>query len=80
MSAIIGSYLIITFVINLLWWLPCVEIAGQIGVCFCNPKWIYNHTKTNCFGTICLAILTNAAFGPAALCYWFYKLCTVGRK
>ena len=80
MSTIIGSYLIFTVVINLIWWLSCVEIAGQIGVCFCNPKWIYNHTKTNWFGTICLAILTNVAFGLTALCYWFYKLCTVGRR
>jgi hypothetical protein len=27
-----------------------------------------------------LTILANVAFGPTALCYWFYKLCTVGRK
>jgi hypothetical protein len=50
------------------------------GLCFCNPKWIYNHTKTNWFGTICLTILANMAFGPTAVCYWFYKLCTVGRR
>ena len=77
---ILGSYIILMVFINLMWWILCAEIAGEIGLCFCNPKWIYRNTKTNWFGTICLAILTNIAFGPTALCYWFYKLCTVGRK
>ena len=80
MSEIIGVYLIISIGINLMWWLAATEIAGKIGVCFCSPKWIYSNTKTNWFGTICLAILANVAFGPSALGYWFYKLCTVGRK
>jgi hypothetical protein len=77
---IIGAYIILMVVANFLWWIPCVEISGTYGLCFCNPNWIYNHTKTNWFGTICLTILANVAFGPTALCYWFYKLCTVGRK
>ena len=77
---VIGAYIILVVVVNLVWWLPCIEVAGEIGLCFCNPKWIYNHTKTNWFGTIFLTILANLVFGPTALCYWFYKLCTVGRK
>lgn len=80
MSTIIGSYLITILVVNLIWWIAAVNLSGEMGLCFCNPKWIYNHTKTNWFGTFFLAILANAAFGPAALCYWFYKLCTVGRE
>ena len=77
---VIGSYIILTVFVNLMWWLGCSEMAMTTGLCFCNPKWIYNHTKTNWFGTIFLTILANVAFGPTALCYWFYKLCTVGRK
>lgn len=77
---VFGSYIIIMVFINLMWWILCAEIASEMGLCFCNPKWIYRNTKTNWFGTICLAILANVAFGPAALCYWFYKLCTVGRE
>lgn len=77
---IIGIYIILTVTINCFWWFICVDVASTHGLCFCNPKWIYNHTKTNWFGTICLTILVNIIFGPAALCYWFYKLCTVGRK
>ena len=80
MGTIIGAYIIITAVVNIIWWLALMEIAIEIGLCLCNPKWIYNHTKTNWFGTTCLTILANVAFGPTALCYWFYKLCTVGRK
>lgn len=80
MSTIIGIYLIIIIVANLIWWIVAASMAGEMGLCFCNPKWIYNHTKTNWFGTIFLAILANVAFGPTALCYWFYKLCTVGRR
>ena len=78
--SIIGIYLIITLVVNTCWWALAPDVAGELGVCFCNPKWIYNHTKTNWFGTALLTILVNVVFGPAALCYWFYKLCTVGRK
>ena len=80
MTEAVGAYIILTAFINLMWWLACAEIAGIYGLCLCNPKWIYNHTTTNWFGTICLTVLANVAFGPAALFYWFYKLCTVGRK
>ena len=77
MSIIIPIYIIIILVVNFIW---CLEVDVEIGLCFCNPRWIYDHTKTNWFGTIFLTILANIAVGPTALCYWFYKLCTVGRK
>lgn len=77
---IIGVYAGLTILANFIWWVPCFEGAVTLGLCFCNPKWIYNHTKTNWFGTTCLAVLANVVFGPTALCYWFYKLCTVGRR
>ena len=77
---IVAVYMLLTIVINLFWWLACLDDSISVGLCFCNPKWIYNNTKTNWFGTTFLTILANVAFGPSALCYWFYKLCTVGRK
>lgn len=80
MNDIITIYTVITVVVNFFWWIISMNVAVEVGLCFCNPKWIYNHTKTNWFGTTFLAILANMAFGPSALCYWFYKLCTVGRK
>lgn len=47
---------------------------------FVNPIVIYEHIKINWFGTILLTILTNVVCAPLAILYWFYKLCTVGRK
>jgi hypothetical protein len=80
MNTVIFVYTVITLVVNFIWWIVAIEMSWTIGVCFCNPKWIYNYTKTNWFGAIFLTILANVALGPSALCYWFYKLCTVGRK
>ena len=80
MDTLLFIYLVTILVTNFVWWIAALDTSAIVGLCFCNPKWIYNHTKTNWFGTICLTILVNAIFGPTALCYWFYKLCTVGRR
>lgn len=50
------------------------------GLNFLRPDIIYHNTKLNYFGVgvVCLAL--NLLFLPLALCYWFYKLCTVGRR
>ena len=45
-----------------------------------NPIVIYRNHKVNIFGCIVLTLLGNIAFCPAAPFYWFYKLCTVGRR
>lgn len=34
----------------------------------------------NLFGVIVITILLNIAFAPMAILFWFYKLCTVGRR
>lgn len=51
-----------------------------VGLTFLQPDVIYHNTKLNYFGVgvVCLAL--NLFFLPMALCYWFYKLCTVGRR
>ena len=47
----------------------------------CNPYWSYKyHKEVNMFGAIMLSLLYTALCPFAALCYWFYKLCTVGRR
>ena len=50
------------------------------GLNFLRPDIIYHNTKLNYFGVgvVCLAL--NLFYLPMALCYWFYKLCTVGRR
>ena len=45
-----------------------------------NPLWIYENIDVNWFGVICLSILFHVIALPYAIGYWFYKLCTVGRK
>lgn len=51
------------------------------GLELCNPYWSYKyHKKVNMFGAIMLSLLYTTLCPFAALCYWFYKLCTVGRR
>ena len=45
-----------------------------------NPKAIYKNMKVNWFGAYLLAIVAFICMTPAAIIYWFYKLCTVGRR
>lgn len=47
---------------------------------FLNPIVIYKNIKVNIFGTILITILLNTILAPYAICYWMYKVCTVGRK
>lgn len=47
----------------------------------CNPYWAYRyHKSANVFGAIMISLLYTALCPIGALCYWFYKLCTVGRR
>lgn len=50
------------------------------GLSFLRPDIIYHNTKLNYFGTGVVFLVLNLFFLPMALCYWFYKLCTVGRR
>lgn len=63
---------------------PMTDFAGAIGkasgVEFFNPCFIYDKVKVNAFGAIILALVYNALMPIPAVCYWFYKLCTFGRK
>lgn len=55
----------------------CIEAEGFE---FVNPIYLYNQIKVNWFGAILLTLIWNMLFAPCAICYWFYKLCTVGRR
>ena len=59
--------------------------TGWLGLCegweFVNPYYVYKYCKTvNWFGATMLALLYTAISPIGAVFYWFYKLCTVGRK
>ena len=55
-------------------------IKYAMGIEFVNPLVIYKHTKVNWFGAIVLALIYGAMCPIATIGYWFYKLCTAGRK
>ena len=50
------------------------------GLEFVNPLYIYRQVQVNWFGAFFLAIVFSALSPLLAFGYWFYKLCTVGRK
>ena len=45
-----------------------------------NPKAIYKNIKVNWFGAYWLATIAFICMTPGAIIYWFYALCTVGRR
>ena len=45
-----------------------------------NPIYIYKKIRVNWFGAACLTLVFNLICPVVSLGYWFYKLCTVGRK
>ena len=47
---------------------------------FVNPIHIYKYNHVNWFGAIIVALIYNALCPICSVCYWFYKLCTVGRR
>lgn len=51
-----------------------------VGLSFINPLVIYDAISVNWFGAILIAIFLHILLPVVAVLYWFYKLCTVGRK
>lgn len=48
---------------------------------YLNPLFLYTyHSNLNWFEVICLALFYNLFCPFITIAYWFYKLCTVGRK
>ena len=45
-----------------------------------NPKNIYKNIEVNWFGAYLLATIAFICMTPAAIIYWFYKICTIGRR
>ena len=47
----------------------------------CNPYWAYKYCKkVNWFGACVVSLIFTVLCPPAAAIYWFYKLCTWGRR
>ena len=83
MNVIIHVYIpIVIFINGLALILTIVSTANNdtAGFSWCNPCFIYNHTKVNWFGAIFLALIVNITLPFTSILYWLYKLCTFGRK
>ena len=64
-----------------IWIITLCESHFEWGFQWINPRYIYQTVQVNWFGCIVLTILAHLAAGPImSIIYWFYKLCTVGRK
>ena len=77
MADIIAGYIIITTIFPLI---LMFNSGFKVGFQWVNPIVIYDNVPVNWFGCIVLTILAHIAAGPWVVFYWFYKLCTVGRK
>lgn len=73
-------YFVGTFCLNMFIILVSLEDGDDVGLQWVNPVVIYNNVSVNWFGCIVLTILAHIVAGPWTIFYWFYKLCTVGRK
>lgn len=58
---------------------PCGALAKAKGFEFFNPKHLYKYNRLNWFGVAMLTLFYNLICPIGSICYWFYKLCTVGR-
>lgn len=80
------AFLIIWNVLGIVLLASCLALRwGRVfdmadGWEFVNPSHIYKYARVNWFGAFVLALIYSVICPVAAIIYWFYKLCTVGRK
>ena len=80
----IGDLISIIFAWQVLGGLICMAIAAKVdagGWEIANPYWCHRLCSSlNWFGAILLSLVYNALCPIGAVCYWFYWICTIGRK
>lgn len=47
---------------------------------FVNPVHVYKYNQVNWFGAVLVALIYNIICPIGSACYWFYKICTFGRR
>jgi len=58
-----------------------LEFINQLDLTIFNPFRNYEKWNSmNWFGVIFFTVVLNIIFPVLSICYWFYKLCTYGRK
>ena len=58
----------------------CTPLGNVHGLPCFNPIWLYRNYKLNWVGAFLCALGLNLCCPIATIGYWFYKLCTVGRR
>ena len=76
----IGAYISIFIEWNVVGFIIALMSMDSIGFEYVNPCWIYRHYHVNYFGAALLFIVFNLLCPIASFCYWFYKICTVGKR
>lgn len=76
----IGAYISIFIEWNVVGFIIALMSMDSIGFEYVNPCWIYHRYHVNYFGAALLFIVFNLLCPIASFCYWFYKICTVGRR
>ena len=71
----------------MVWSLGGAIILGLLGVVdkfddfsYVNPIKIYKTYRVNCFGAALICIIYNLLCPIGSIGYWFYRICTFGRK
>lgn len=77
MIFLICVMLTIGLTIQIMW---SIESKYFDGFEVCNPYWTYKRYKVNWFGACMISLLYAALCPVTAIGYWFYKLCTIGRR
>lgn len=83
MGIIIGIILVWSVIGGWLCWVwsqNANSTSGTKGWELCNPYWYYQYFQVNGLGAVMLSLVYNLLCPIGAVIYWFYKLCTIGRK
>ena len=75
-SIIFVVYNLLGAIICSIWCANCYAAGWEL----CNPYWSYQYYSVNWFGAVMISLLFSVLCPIGAVCYWFYKLCTIGRK
>lgn len=73
------EYFLIFMEWNVVGFIIALLSMDSTGFEYVNPCWIYHHYHVNYFGAALLFIVFNLLCPIVSFCYWFYKICTVGR-
>lgn len=75
-----GALLFIVIVWSAVGFAVAFTAIDSEGFEYVNPVWIYKKYHVNYFGAALICIFYNLICPIGSICYWIYKLCTVGRR